>query len=289
MNRGLSVVATVKALHKEPSRDLIQKSFILGWMVEWLQGFFLVADDIMDESITRRGKPCWFRAPGVGKRAINDSLLLQSCMHLIIREYFQGDKMYPLILDEFLSVTFKTEVGQLLDVSSNDNGQVVNFDCFTFGRYYDIACFKTAHYSFVLPVKLGFILCGEEMPKDLIECLLDVGRFFQVQDDYLDVYGNPSITGKVGTDIQEGKCSWLAVKALELMSADDVITFKSHYGKTNEEDVLTVRMLFQKYDMEGQFLQYENEMRDRIGKQAANIEHAEIVSAFANKLFGRKK
>ncbi|KAL0328581.1 UNVERIFIED_CONTAM: Farnesyl pyrophosphate synthase [Sesamum calycinum] len=65
LNRGLSVVDSYKLLKlgKELTDDEMFLACSLGWCIEWLQAYFLVLDDIMDGSHTRRGQPCWFRMP----------------------------------------------------------------------------------------------------------------------------------------------------------------------------------------------------------------------------------
>ena len=80
-----------------------------------------------------------------------------------------------------------------------------------------IVTYKTAFYTFYLPAASAMHLCGIEderafdMARDIC---VRLGQFFQIQDDYLDCYGDPAVIGKVGTDIEDNKCSWLVVQAL---------------------------------------------------------------------------
>ena len=81
-----------------------------------LQAYFLVADDMMDASVTRRGQPCWYRMPGVGNIAINDAFMLEAAIYHLLKTHFRTRPCYGLLLELFHDVTFQTELGQLIDL-----------------------------------------------------------------------------------------------------------------------------------------------------------------------------
>ena len=152
MNRGLALMSVQKTLagNRELSNKERVQSAALGWCIEFLQAFFLVADDVMDDSVTRRGQPCWFRNDDVRLIAINDSFILESCVYKILKRYFGAEKEYSQLLDLFIEVTRQTELGQLLDLTSQPLGKPMDLNRFTMERLASIFKYKTAFYSFYL-------------------------------------------------------------------------------------------------------------------------------------------
>ncbi|KAK4386883.1 Farnesyl pyrophosphate synthase [Sesamum angolense] len=234
LNRGLSVVDSYKLLKlgKELTDDEMFLACSLGWCIEWLQAYFLVLDDIMDGSHTRRGQPCWFRMPKVGMIAVNDGLILRNHISRIIKKHFKGKPYYVDLLDLFNEVEFQTTHGQMIDLITTLVGEK-DLSKYSLSLHRRIVQYKTAYYSFYLPVACALLMLGENLDNhvNVKETLVEMGIYFQVQDDYLDCFGDPETIGKIGTDIEDFKCSWLVVKALELCNADQKKTLYENYGK----------------------------------------------------------
>lgn len=244
--------------------------------------------------MTRRGNPCWFRLPDVKLISINDSFILESCVYKILKRYFGTESYYPQLVDLFIEVTRQTELGQLLDLTSQPLGGPIDLSRFTNDRYISIVKYKTAFYSFYLPVALGMIVSGVKDPKlynKAREVLLIMGEYFQIQDDYLDCYGAPEVIGKVGTDIQDNKCSWLVIQALNLVNAKQRKILEVNYGQHDVKKIAKVKKLYQEINLTAVFEKYEEESYQTIQKLLDDIKELprEVFEFLLRKIYKRSK
>ena len=217
--RALLVRLAMQTVAKrELTEEEVEVAHVLGWCVETLQAMALVADDIMDGSVTRRGKPCWYKDVGTAC-AINDSLLLYSAAYELLAAHFGGE-VYSKFVRLLGETCMKTCVGQALDSFSE---QVQDLEEATEERYAAIVLYKTSFYTFYAPMAFAIVACRlpeeESLLQEADSLSRSMGQLFQEQDDYMDCFGDPEVTGKVGTDIQDSKCSWLLVYALKQASA----------------------------------------------------------------------
>ncbi|XP_056408708.1 farnesyl pyrophosphate synthase [Hyla sarda] len=295
-NRGMTVLASFRELvGPELQKDgNLQRALAVGWCVELLQAFFLVADDIMDNSVTRRGQPCWYKKAGIGLDAINDSFLLESCIYRVLRKYCRRQPYYLHLLELFLETSYQTELGQALDLITAQP-EKVDLDRYTEGRYKSIVKYKTAFYSFYLPVAAAMFMAGidgEDEHRSAKTILLEMGEFFQIQDDYLDCYGDPSVTGKIGTDIQDNKCGWLVVEALKRVTPEQRQILQENYGQDEAEKVQHVKQLYEDLGLPAVYAQYEEESFQRLQNlisQHAQGLSTEIFLGLAHKIYKRQK
>lgn len=301
LNRGLSVIDTYVILkglgsHEDLTAEEYNKVSTLGWCIELLQAYFLVADDMMDKSITRRGQPCWYRVDNVGDIAINDAFMLEGAIYCLLKKNFRGEPFYVDLLELLHDVTFQTELGQLLDLITAPEDHV-DLSKFSLDRHSFIVVFKTAYYSFYLPVALAMFVAGINDQRDLKQAkdvLIPLGEYFQIQDDYLDCFGKPEDIGKIGTDIQDNKCSWVINTALKLCTPEQRKVLDENYGRKNAESENKCKQIFYDLDIQSAYHEYEErvaaELRGKISKtDESRGFKAEVLSVFLDKIYKRTK
>ncbi|KAL8505239.1 hypothetical protein ACS0TY_016455 [Phlomoides rotata] len=268
--RGLSVIDIYMILKEGEmlSADELFDSSIVGWCIEWLQAALLVEDDIMDNSHTRRGQACWFRVTKVGKIAVFNGIILFNHISRILKKHFKKKPFRVDLLDLFNEVAFQTASGQMLDLIST-TGEEKDLSNYSLHHYRHIALYKTGYYTFYLPVACALLMVGEDLEKhvNVKDVLLDIGIYFQVVDDYLDCFGDPEKTGKTGTDIEDFKCSWLIVKALERANEEQKKILYEHYGKANPNDVAKVKDVYNDINLQGVFAAYESESYEKLERR----------------------
>ncbi|KAL3086855.1 hypothetical protein niasHT_030934 [Heterodera trifolii] len=137
-------------------------------------------------------------------------------------------------------------VGQMLDTGTNE------LDTFSWARYASIVQHKTSHYSFFLPLVVGFHLADRTPTNqtELRRIAYRIGDLFQAktaQDDYLDCFGDPAVTGKSNlTDFAERKCTWITCTLIDKLSKDapdKLAFFREYFGGKSEQHLQLARQI----------------------------------------------
>lgn len=191
-----------------------KKALPAALAVEIFHNFSLVHDDIMDDAPLRRGNTTVHE-----KWNTNTAILSGDAMLILAYQYFEfyEPKIFRKLAKLFSKTALRVCEGQQMDVDFETRQDV------TIPEYMTMIEYKTA-VLVAAAIKMGAIIAEAATENaDLIyDFGLNLGLAFQLQDDYLDAFGNPETFGKqLGGDIIENKKTYLYLKAMEFASEAD--------------------------------------------------------------------
>ncbi len=218
-----------------------KKALDAALAIEVFHNFSLVHDDIMDAAPVRRGKMTVHE-----KWDTNTGILSGDAMLICAYQFFENYD--PVTFRELAKLFSKTALqvceGQQYDVDFEVLENVA------LAEYLKMIEYKTA-VLLAAAMKMGAIVAGtNNQNQELIyQFGLNLGIAFQIQDDYLDAFGDPKTFGKqVGGDIIENKKTYLFIKAMESGSAvfkKELLDLYSIQPKEPEDKIEAVKSIFQ--------------------------------------------
>ncbi|WP_299835074.1 polyprenyl synthetase family protein [uncultured Tenacibaculum sp.] len=229
--------------------DIISGSFEqalpAAMAVETFHNFTLVHDDIMDEAPLRRGKETVHQ-----KWDINTGILSGDAMLILAYQYFENYE--PVIFQKLAKLFSKTAIevcdGQQLDVDFETRNDV------TIDEYIKMITLKTS-VLVGAALKMGAIVAeaSDDQADELYAFGVNLGIAFQLQDDFLDTFGNHETFGKqIGGDIIENKKTFLYLKCLEVANENDQEKLKFFFNQKLEDNgtkIAEVTRIFEQNDI----------------------------------------
>ncbi|KAI0255056.1 farnesyl diphosphate synthase [Lactifluus subvellereus] len=230
-----------------------QKAAILGWAVIFLHSYFLVSDNLIDQVTTSRGKPSWHHLEDIGFKALNDALLLEGAVYQLVREHFREESCYIDVL-ELLHETRHPAFFR---------NPIPNYQ-FPINHQRAANIYKSAIYSFYLPVALSMIICGFPVEKAssvdfdyydaVLDILLPLGEYAHIQGEYFD-----SRSGNLPKPR-----SWCFDIVRTSGSPQQLATLEKYFGKEDPTSQLYVKMVFVEAGVDARYKQYSEDAYTRI-------------------------
>ena len=195
-------------LYKEQPESIMMQA--LG--LETYHNYTLLHDDLMDNADLRRGHETVHKRWDANKAILSgDSMLV-----LAYQRMAQCDSRHlPAVLSLFTETALEIGEGQEYDMTFETRNDV------TEDEYIEMIRLKTS-VLLACALKTGAILAdaSEEDAANLYKCGEQMGLAFQLQDDLLDVYGDPKVFGKaIGGDITSNKKTYMLINAVNRANA----------------------------------------------------------------------
>jgi geranylgeranyl diphosphate synthase type II len=265
-----------------------KKAMPAALAVEVFHNFSLIHDDIMDDAPLRRGNETVHE-----KWDINTGILSGDAMLILAYQYFE--KYEPTVFRDLAKLFSKTALevceGQQWDVDFETRDDVSIAD------YLKMIEYKTA-VLVAAAMKMGAIIAetSEENANLIYDFGLNLGLAFQLQDDYLDAFGNPETFGKqVGGDIIENKKTYLYLKAYEFASkgqAEQLAHLFSIHPEDNSEKIHSVKEIFlatgAAFETKKAIQEFTLKAFETLQKISIDNEKKKMLQSFGENLMGRK-
>jgi len=221
----------------------LNKAIPAALAIETFHNFTLIHDDIMDNAPLRRGKPSVHEKWGVNNAILSgDVMMVESNKHLSMLD----TAVLKDALNTFNATAQGVCEGQQLDMEFEER------DFVSIEEYINMIRLKTA----VLlggAMKLGAQVAGAtaQEAEQLYQFGENIGIAFQLQDDILDVYGDPEKFGKqVGGDIIANKKTLLLLKLKELAGDSDLLELeRQSVSQDFENKISNTTLLYNKYNI----------------------------------------
>jgi len=191
-------------IYKEQPESILQAACAL----ETFHNFTLLHDDLMDHADVRRGQPTVHRKWDANTAILSGDTMLVLAFHHMVSQCRNAHQQE--VLDLFVQTMLEIDEGQQYDMDFENRTDVREEE------YIEMIRLKTS-VLLACALKAGALLANA--PKEDAECLYRygelVGLAFQLQDDFLDVYGDPKVFGKaIGGDITSNKKTYMLINAL---------------------------------------------------------------------------
>lgn len=217
--------------------DISADAYQAATAIELFHNFSLIHDDIMDKAPMRRGMETVHHKYGESTALLAGDVMLVRCY-----EYL--NKINSLHLQKVMQLFNQTAAGvcegQQLDMDFEKRATV------GLEEYVNMITLKTS-VLLAASLQLGALLGGasESNQHHLYEFGKNLGIAFQVQDDYLDVFGDPEKFGKqVGGDILANKKTFLLIHALETALPDQLAALEQLIASDAPDKVAQVTQIF---------------------------------------------